>query len=427
MNKLGWIASLALVAVAAVDAAAAERWPQWRGSEQNGYAAGGPFPVQWSADAGFEWRIDPPGRGGSTPVHAEGKIYITAGVDGVNHLLAYDAANGKPLWDRQLGEERVSKHGKNHRKGSGSNPSVVIDQGQLYAYYRSGDLASVSPDGEVRWHVNLQDRYGEDTLWWNLGTSPIPTDKAIVVAVMQSDNSYLAALDKNSGDEVWKVARNLGAPVEAEHSYTTPLLLEVDGRQTIAVLGADHLTLHSVDDGQTLGKLGGFNPAGEQFFRSIASPVATDGIILCPYARGETLTAVRASDLLAGKGQDAIAWFRDDLGADVPTPAAHEGKFFVLRDKSALVCVDAKTGKDLWQTELPRSRHSFTASPLVTDRYVYATQEDGTTFVIDRQSHEVVQTNEAADQDPFTVSSLVPIEQDLLLRTPKQMLRISGR
>ncbi|QEG42701.1 outer membrane protein assembly factor BamB family protein [Roseimaritima ulvae] len=424
---LRWIAPLALVAVAGFNAAAADVWPQWRGAGQDGYVQHSGLPLQWTEDEGIAWRIEPAGRGGSTPVHADGRIFLTSGVDGANHLVAYSAEDGKRLWEHEVGLERVSKHGKNHRKGSGANPSVVIDGQRVFAYFRSGDLASATPEGELQWHVNLQDRYGEDTLWWNLGTSPIVTPKAIVVAVMQSDNSYIVGLNKENGEELWKVERNLGAPEEAAQSYTTPLLLDVGGQSIIAVMGADHLTLHKAENGQMLAKLGGFNPAGERYFRSIASPVASDGIIVCPYARGKTLTGVNAEKLLAGAGQDAIEWFRDDLGADVPTPAARDGKVYVLRDKSGVACIDAKTGKTEWETELPRSRHSFTASPLVSDEYLYATQEDGTTFVIRLSDHELIQTNAAEDNDPFTVASLVPVGDDLLLRTPKQLVRISGK
>ncbi len=426
LNMLRWTFSLVLLAVGGF-ANAADSWPQWRGLDQNGVVEGGDFPVQWSNDRGIEWQVELPGRGGSTPVHANGMIFVTSGVEGVNHLMAISAADGSVAWDVELGPERVSKHGKNHRKGSGSNPSVVIDGDRLFAYYRSGDLACVTTAGAKQWHLNLQDKYGEDTLWWNLGTTPILTDNEVVVAVMQTGASYLVGLNKETGSESWKVDRMLGAPEEAAQSYTTPLRMEVDGRPILAVLGADHLTLHDAESGKELARLGGFNPDGQRYFRSIASPVATGNTIVCPYARGATITTVDAKRLLAGEGSDAILWFRDDLGADVPTPAAKDGKVYVLRDKEGVVCVDAQTGEDLWTVELPRSRNGFTASPLVTEKHLYATREDGTTFVIELQTAKLVQTNEAGQGNVFTVASVVPIENDLLLRTPEQLIRITGQ
>ncbi|QDS95409.1 outer membrane biogenesis protein BamB [Roseimaritima multifibrata] len=407
-------------------ATADESWTQWRGESQNGIVAGSDFPISWSNEKGISWQSKLPGKGGSTPVHKAGKIFVTAGVDEINHLMAIDAADGSIAWDVEVGKERVSEHGKNHRKGSGSNPSAVIDGEKVFAYYRSGDLIATSLDGKVLWQTNLQDRYGEDTLWWNLGTSPIPTDKSLVIAVMQSDFSYLVGLDKESGKEIWKIDRNLDAPKESAQSYTTPVSMTVDGKAILAVLGADHLTLHDAETGKELAQLGGFNPGGEQFYRSIASPVAEGNIVVCPYARGGTLTGVDAKKLLAGEGKDAIAWFRDDLGTDVPSPAARDGKIYLLRDKDGLACLDAASGKTEWTTELPRSRLSFTASPLVSDTHLYATREDGTTFVISLENHEVVATNEAGSGEPFTVASLVPLNGDLLQRTPDQIVRIKG-
>lgn len=416
---------LCLVLTSIASAADVDRWPQWRGPQQNGVIPQQGLPTQWDEQQGIAWQVELPGQGGSTPVHDGEQIFVTAGVEGVNHLMAVSPADGSVTWDVEVGKERVSKHGKNHRKGSGANPSVVINDGKLFAYYRSGDLAAVTPEGEVLWHINLQDLYGEDTLWWNLGTSPIPTEQAVVVAVMQSDNSYMVAIDKATGKELWKVDRMLDAPLEAAHSYTTPLNLSVDGRQLLAVLGADHLTLHDAATGREVARQGGFNPRGEKFFRSIASPVAAGHIVICPYARGETLTAVDAKQLLAGKGTDAVLWHHDDLGADVPTPAARNGKVYLLQDKQAFVCLDASSGEEQWSVELPRSRNSFTASPLITASHAYATREDGTTFVIDLAKQELVQTNAAADNKPYTVASLVPIEDDLLLRTPRQLIRIT--
>ena len=103
-------------------------WPQWRGGNQDGVAEIGGVPVSWQADArgngqGIAWKTDLPGRGGSTPVIADGKAFLTAGFDGYNHLLAIDVAGGKIRWDVKAGEDQGNKH----QKGSGSNPSAVTD------------------------------------------------------------------------------------------------------------------------------------------------------------------------------------------------------------------------------------------------------------------------------------------------------------
>ncbi len=426
--RLSFILAMIVCSVT-TQAADIATWPQWRGADQNGVAAGEKYPIRWSEEAGIAWKLALPGRGGSTPVIQGSTAYLTAGVDGKNMLLAVDAGSGDLKWQVELGTDRGGKH----RKGSGSNPSPVIDGDSIYAYFRSGDLGCVGPQGKVKWTVNLQDKYGEDSLWWDLGSSPLLTDEAIVIVVMQTGPSYLVAFDKQSGDEIWKVDRMLDAPEEAAQSYTTPLAVNVGQQNAIAVMGADHLTLHRASDGGEIGRLGGFNPGGEKFFRSISSPVADGDVIVCPYARGSTLTAVSMSKLAAGGGQEAITWFLEDSSSDVPTPAALDGKVYVVGDgkknRGMISCLEIESGRTLWTVALPKSRVGFSSSPLLAGDHLYVTQEDGTTFVIGPLSSaqpELVATNKIADVEPFTVASLVPIENDLLLRSRGHLYRIDG-
>ncbi len=245
---------------------------------------------------------------------------------------------------------------------------------------------------------------------------------------MQSGPSYLVAFDKSNGKLLWRTDRMLDAPEEAAHSYSTPVLAQIGETRAIAVLGADHLTLHSETDGCELARVGGFNPTGQRFFRSIASPVISGDIIACPYARGTTLTGIRLSDLLAGKGPQSIAWFRDGIGSDVPTPAAWEGRLYVCGDKGEVVAIDAPSGKTAWTVDLPRSRHAFSSSPLIAGQHLYLTREDAVTFVVGPLSADtpkVVAINEIDDDSLNTVASLVPIGSDLLLRSRQYLHRVT--
>lgn len=412
------------VAVATGD----DSWPQWRGPGQNGVAAAGEFPVTWDEDSHVAWKKEIPGKGSSTPVIASGVAYVTSGLDEKNVLIAIDAETGEIQWQTDLGPDRGNKH----KKGGGSNPSPAIDDGKVFAYFRSGDLACVSAaDGQMIWQINLQDKFGEDTLWWDLGSSPMLTSSAVVVAVMQTGPSYLVALNKENGEVMWKEDRMLGAPEEAAQSYSTPIAVTINEKPGIAAMGADHLTLHDAATGKTIGKLGGFNPTDHKYFRSIASPVAEGDIVVCPYARGESVTAVRMSDLASGKGAKAIAWFRDDLGSDVPTPAIHDGRVYLVGDgkssRGTVWCLDLKTGETLWTVETPKSRIGFSSSPLVANDHLYVTGEDALTHVIGPLSSEtptVVASNELGDDESFTVASPVPVKDGLLLRSKSNLYRI---
>ncbi len=414
-----------LLGTTAIHHAVSEDWRQWRGSDQTGTAAGSRFPVTWSETKGVVWRVDVAGLGGSTPVIAGDSLYLTSGMDEQNHLMAFDLKTGKQLWNTAIGTDAKAKH----RKGSGANPSAVTDGELTFAYFRSGDVAAVDRDGNVRWQKNLQQEFGEDTLWWDLGTSPLLTENAVIVAVMQTGPSYLVALNKQTGDVLWQADRMVDAPEEAAQSYSTPLATTVDGKPVIAVMGADHLTLHSQADGKELGQLGGFNPSQDKRFRSISSPVISGDIVICPYARGGTMTGVNMSALIAGQGKDSIAWMRDDIGSDVPTPAALAGRVYVCGDKGVVTAISADSGETIWTVSLPQNRNAFSSSPLVAGDHLYVTRENATTYVIGPLSAAeptLVATNELADDQPFTVASLVAVNNGFVLRTKTKLYRLGA-
>ncbi|MEM6470659.1 MAG: PQQ-binding-like beta-propeller repeat protein, partial [Planctomycetota bacterium] len=225
-------------------------WSQWRGSSQNGVAPAGNYPMRWSGSSQILWKSELPGNGGSTPVIAGGMAFFTAGVEKTNQLIAVRLVDGQTEWSTKVGADAGGKH----RKGSGSNPSAVTDGNLVFAYFRSGDLACVDLTGKTLWSINLQKRFGADTLWWDLGTSPTLIGDLVVVAVMQSGPSYLVAFEKATGKVAWKTDRILGAPEEAAQSYATPIA--IPEKNWIAVMGADHLTVHSASDGRELGRVG---------------------------------------------------------------------------------------------------------------------------------------------------------------------------
>ncbi|MEM9369125.1 MAG: PQQ-binding-like beta-propeller repeat protein [Planctomycetota bacterium] len=423
------LATLSLTAWAVEPTRSDSTWPQWRGVSQDGVAIAGEYPMRWS-EASVAFKAPVAGLGGSTPVVAGDRAYLTSGVDGQNTLMALSIEDGNVEWQLELGDDKGNKH----RKGSGSNPSPVTDGEHVVAYYRSGDLACVSADGRKQWHINLQKEFGEDTLWWDLGSSPLLVDGMVVIAVMQTGPSYVVAYDMESGKQVWKTDRQLNAPEEAAQSYATPLAVTVNGESCIAVMGADHLTLHHASDGKTIGTLGGFNPNGERFFRSIASPVAAANLIVCPYARGATVTVVDMEQLAAGAVTEAIVWFRDDLGSDVPTPTIHGDTVIFVEDgkpaKGSVIGVSIQTGETQWTVEQPRSRHGYSSSPLVADDRVYVTGEDGRVCVIGPLSSanpELLATNDLDDDDLYTVASPVPVDGGFLLRTRHFLYRINAR
>jgi outer membrane protein assembly factor BamB len=416
---------------------AAENWPQWRGPLGTGEAADGDYPVKFSNTEGVAWKVELPGRGSSTPAVWGDRIFVTcaigespdAGEYGRNQrnaviestardgILCYDM-NGKELWRKEFGRERPGKH----RNGTGSNPSPVTDGTHVVAYYKSGTLACFDLAGNEKWRTNVQERFGKDTLWWDLGTSPVLAGGRVIVAVVQEGPSYLAAFDLSNGDVAWKTEREYENPQEADQAYTTPQVVNVDGKDVVVTWGADHLTGHDAATGKLLWQCGGFNPNNEGYWRVIASMTVDDGVALVPYGRGKFLAGVR----IGGEGDVTKSnrmWTREGLGADVPTAVVSDGKAYLLSDAGKIVCLALETGDEHWSAELPKNRNKYYASPVLAGDKLYCVREDGDVFVgqVSDAGFNELASNQMGER---IIASPVPIRGGLLVRGEEHLFWI---
>ena len=156
----GVLLSLATVSLAAEDGAS---WPHWRGPRDNGSITHGSYPVRWDA-TNVAWNVALPGKGCSTPVVWEKRIFLTAPTNDLDAVLAFDWA-GKLLWQTTFGHEQAGRH----RNGSGSNPSPAADSNGVFVYFKSGTLAALELDRKVLWQTNLIEGFGPETLYWDQG------------------------------------------------------------------------------------------------------------------------------------------------------------------------------------------------------------------------------------------------------------------
>jgi len=410
---------MALVIITGQFVAAAENWPQWRGPLANGVASVGDYPVKFSNDDGVAWKVTLPGVGCSTPVVWDDAIFVTCGIDGQDGVVCH-GMDGSEHWRRQLGTERSGKH----RNGSGSNPSPVTDGKYVVAYFKSGTVAGLTTDGRELWRINLQEKYGADSLWWDIASSPALAGDRVLVAVMQAGNSYLVALDLATGSVLWKVPREYACPVESDQAYASPQVVKIDGRDVLVTLGSDHLTGHDVATGKLLWECGGFNPDNKGMWRVIASAAIEGDIAFVPYGRGDCLAGVR----LGGSGDVTATnrlWEREGrgLGAEVPTPAVCDGLVYLLGDAGRIACFDIESGDELWSSDLPRSRMRFFSSPLLAGDKLYCPREDGIIFVgrVSDAGFELLAENDMGEP---TIAAPVPVEGGLLIRGREHLFRI---
>ncbi|MDB5343799.1 MAG: outer rane biosis protein BamB [Schlesneria sp.] len=398
-------------------------WRSWRGPLGNGSIERGTYPVKFSADE-YLWRTQLPGKGCSTPILLDGLIYLTSPADGNDALLCYDL-DGVEKWRAVFGKENAGKH----RNGSGSNASPVTDGNAVFVFFKSGTFAAVELDGKVRWKTDLVERFGKDTLFWDHGTSPVLTEKYVVMTRMHQGESWLAAFDKATGEIAWKVARNYSVPTECDHGYTTPLVIQHQGKESILVWGAEHLTIHNASDGQVVWSCGNFNPEANKLWPAIATPVIVGDMVVIAYGRNDRGVPRLHGIRMTGSGDVTATnhvWRRDDVGTFVPTPVAYQGRVILVRDRGEVACVDPATGKTIWEGTFPRHRSNYYASPLIAGDKLYAPREDGTVFVasIANDKFEVLSEN---DMGESVIGSPVPAANRILIRGETHLFCVAAK
>jgi outer membrane protein assembly factor BamB len=398
-------------------------WPNWRGPTCSGSVETGRYPVKWDA-TNLLWKVPLPGKGGSTPIVQGDRIYVTGPSGGQDALMAFNWA-GKQLWQTKLGNESLPKH---QTLGSSANASPVTDGKGLFAYYRSGNLAALELDGTLRWKINLVERFGRDQLFWHQGSSPVLTERDVIMVRMHAGDSWLAAFDKANGELHWRQARNYQTPVESDHGYSTPLLFQHDGKPALLTWGADHVTAHGAADGKLLWSCGGFNPEGTGYWPAIATPVIVGDMVIVPVGRDDRAGQARIHGIKPGGHGDVTAthrvWQREDIGVFVTSPAAFKGRVYLLRHRGGVVCLDPATGKTLWTEAFPEHRSPYYSSPVIANGALYAAREDGTVFAAAvGDKFQLLGENPMGER---IVASLVPASNRLLIRGDRHLFCVGA-
>lgn len=413
---------LILFSVQSVSAADVPDWRSWRGPLGHGSVEGGTYPVKFGAEQ-YQWRTALPGKGCSTPILLNEMIYLTSPAEGHDALLCYDL-KGAEKWRAVFGQENAGKH----RNGSGSNASPVTDGSGVFVFFKSGTLAAVNLDGSVRWKTDLVERFGKDTLFWDHGTSPVMTEKYVIMARMHQGESWLAAFDKESGEMVWKVARNYTTPTECDHGYATPLVIQHQDQESILVWGAEHLTIHNAADGEVSWSCGNFNPDANTLWPAIATPVIVGDMAVIAYGRNDRGIPRLHGIRLTGSGDVTLTnhvWKRDDVGTFVPTPVAYRGRVILVRDRGEVACIDPTNGNTVWEGQFPENRSNYYASPMIAGDKLYAPREDGTVFVasVANDKFEALSENDMAES---VIGSPVPAANRILIRGEKHLFCVGS-
>ena len=203
-----------------VSSSQADQWPQWRGPHSNGVAEGKGYPTQWGPEKNISWKLKLSERGSSTPAVWNEHIFLTGARDNKNLVSCLDR-KGKLLWETTIGKARNVRH----KKGSSCNPSPATDGKYVFVYFKSGDFSCLDFQGKVVWQKNLQNDFGKDTLWFDLGTSPVLTSNWLSSLASTADPLTWPVLIRRqvslSGNKIatWMRPRKQPKPIHLPSSY----------------------------------------------------------------------------------------------------------------------------------------------------------------------------------------------------------------
>lgn len=383
--------------------ATADNWPQWRGSDNDGISKESGLPTQWSESKNLIWKLKMPGMGGSTPAVWGQRIFLTSEEGSDLCLLCIDSG-GQELWKTKLASGR-----QRFMRGEGNNasPSPSTDGEHVWAYVGTGDLGCYDFEGKEVWKFNVQDRYGKFRIQHGMHTTPLLDGNRLYMQLIHSNGQYVIALDKATGKEIWKVTRNSDGRAENEHSYASPVMWRKGQDAYLITHGNDYAIAHRLTDGSEMWRVGGLNPKDRYRpdLRFVASPVATSELIVIPSAKDHGVVGLKpdAEGLVMPDSKYEL-WRLNRGTPDVPSPLVYNGLVYLCRENGFLICLDAKTGKQLYNQRIHAS--IYRSSPLAADGYIYLTARDGTVSVVKAgPTFELVKENRLADT--FTASPVV--------------------
>src|SRR3990172_1413052 len=255
----------------------------------------------------------------------------------------------------------------------------------------TGTFACYDFDGNEVWKFKLGDRFGKLQVMFGYTSTPVLYGDRLYLQMIHGDGNaatreaLVIALDKRTGETVWKRDRNSDATAECEHSYASPVLYD-DGKLSFLVThGADFVIAHRLDDGAEIWRCGGLNPKQKYnpTLRFVASPATGPGMVVAPSAKGGPVIAVRAD----AKGDvtnspSAKLWTMPRFTPDVPSPVVHDGLVYLCRENGNLICLDAENGRQLYEERTTADRHR--ASPVCADGKVYLAARNGTVSVVEQ-------------------------------------------
>ena len=431
---------LVLMLVMTANAFADDRWAQFRGPGSLGVVEDPTLPDKWSTTENVAWKVDIPGTGWSSPAVWGDHIFLTSVVSSVageppkkglyfggerkpatdvHRWMVYcvDFKTGKIRWEQEVkkGPPEIARHLKN----SYASETPVTDGERVYAYFGNVGLFCFDMNGKLLWQKKwgpFATRYG-----WGTAASPVLYKDRLYVVNDNDTESFMVALNKKTGEQVWRVEREQGT------NWATPYIWETGARTEIVTPGTKKVRSYDLN-GKTLWEFSGMSSI------AIPTPFSRHGLmyIASGYVGDQhrPVYAIKpgaSGDISLKSGETAnnfIAWYQPQAGPYNTSPIVYGDYYYTLYDRGFFTCHDAKTGKLIYdKVRIDPGVNAFTSSPWAFNGKIFCLSEDGDTFVIQAGSEYKLLGKNSLEEMCMATPAIV--RGSLIIRTASKLYRIT--
>jgi len=385
-------------------------WPQFRGPTGQGHSTETGLPIEWSESRNIVWKTPVPGRGWSSPVVADGRIWLTTATKDKGtslRALAYDVENGRELINVEVFHLRSAD--LTNPKNSHASPTPIVEGDRVYVHFGAQGTAALSTSGEIIWKTRLpyESQHGN-------GGSPTLYGDLLIVSCDGSDDAFVAALDKRTGKTRWKASRRQ----PFDQAYSTPLIIRVGERDEIVSVGAYRAAAYDPPTGKEIWRV-----SYADGFSNVPRPVYGHGLVyIATGFQQPSLLAVRA-DGTGDVTKTHIAWTLRRAAPLTPSPLLVGDELYVVNDGGIATCLDAKSGAPRWIQRLGGGDYS--ASPVLADARIYFLSESGVATVIAPGKEFRRLATNTLDGD--TLASMAIAAGSIFIRTDSHLYRIAEK
>ena len=393
-----------------------EHWSQFRGHYGNGIIKSTSAPINWSENTNIDWKTPIHDRGWSSPVIWNDQIWMTTATKDGNKMYAIcvNKLSGKIEHDIHVFDVKSPQAITN--ENTYASPTPVVEEGRVYVHFGTYGTACISTkEGQILW--KRRDLNCDHEIGAGPASSPFIYNNFLIFNVDGRDVQYVIALNKETGETAWKTNRSVDfsdVQVNQRKAYGTPFIIPRGNTNQMVSIGAKGVYSYDPENGKELWK------AEHRGWSIAPRPVYGEGLVFTMIDRDRPeMWAINPN----GSGditETHIEWKETKRMPPRASPIIIKGLLFVVDRNGYISCIEAKTGKSIWQK---RMKGRFSASPILANNLIYFFNEDTVcTIIKPTRELEIVAENKLSEDKLMATPAFD--ENSIYIRTEKKLTRI---